>query len=257
MYRYRFNATNLLLILLVAKVSNARLLSSQQPSTLIEQSSSGNFSTRCLVVGTPRSGTSFVAESLRNLGLRVAHEMPDFKEYDFDAPDDALVSWWFAGDAPYPEYAGPGLPKRHYNFDRVVHVVRDPVKVMQSVTTMCPTSYAFIQKKANLSSALVRKEPMRYAALFWLRWNKMAGRKADVRLRIEDQDAHSLCQACGFNWECEGLVSTAPDTTNTRRHHKRYLDNVTHASIQDALSKKEAKEFFELAQRYGYKGYDS
>lgn len=255
---FRFFFLKVLLRLVVVNVSNARFLSSQLlrgTSTLIEQISTGNFSTRCLVVGTPRSGTSFVAESLRNLGLRVAHEMPDFKEYDFDAPEDALVSWWFAGDAPYPEYAGPGLPKRHYTFDRVVHIVRDPVHVMRSVTTMCPTSYAFIQKKANLSSTLVRTEPLRYSALFWLRWNKLAGRKADVRLRIEEQDAHSLCQACGFNWECEGLVSTAPDTTNTRKHHKRYLENVTHASIRDALTKKEAKEFFELARSYGYKGY--
>lgn len=213
-----------------------------------------NFSSKCLVIGTPRSGTSFTAKSLRNLGLKVAHEMPDFKENDLDEPTDALVSWWFAGDAPFPSYAGPGLPQRHYTFEKVVHIVRDPLEVIKTVPTMYSTSFAFIQKHAHLPSELVRTNPLKYAALFWLRWNKLAEWKADVRLKIEDQDARSLCEACGWQDTCHSDIpdATAPEDTNTREDHKKELKNVTAAAIREVLNHDDAREFFALSRKYGY-----
>lgn len=224
--------------------------------TLKEQGAAGamdNFSSKCLVLGTPRSGTSFTAQSLRNLGLKVAHEMPDYKENDLDEPTDALVSWWFAGDAPFPSYAGPGLPQRHYTFRKVVHIVRDPLEVIKTVPTMYSTSFAFIQKHAHLPSELVRTKPLKYAALFWMRWNKLAEWKADVRLKIEEQDAVSLCEACGWHDTCHNKPeATAPEDTNTREDHERGLKNVTVAAIREALSIEDAREFFALASKYGY-----
>jgi hypothetical protein len=181
--------------------------------------------------------------------------MPDWQEMDLEQnPSDALVSWWLTGEPPYPAYAGPGLPDRQYHFDQIVHLVRDPLEVVKSVPSLRNTSFDYIDRELKLP-VTVQENPLRYSALFWLRWNELADRKADVRLRVEEQDARSLCLACGLDvpkCSTDAGNMTASADTNTRVSFDAYVQNVTAHSIADALSESEASEFFALARKYGY-----
>jgi hypothetical protein len=171
-------------------------------------------SRRVLVTGCGRSGTTYVSLLLRRCGLHVPHEHRMGK--------DGISSWLFGPKSMAVPW-GPS-PSR-FRFENVVHLVRDPLSAIPSITTLKPSAWAYISRHIPLDAS---DPPLVRSATYWLRWNEMIEREAGILLRIEDMPValESLCTRIGVPCEISALQSIRTDL-NTRRHGRIF------ASIED------------------------
>ena len=130
---------------------------------------------RVLVTGCARSGTRHMAQTLRKIGLRAAHEG--------DA-EDAVVSSYFAVDDYY--YHGGKHRKRLSSvpFTHRFHQVRHPLGVIGSIAEFNNASWWHWQEKH--SGVSYDETPVVRAARYWIRWNLMIrAQRLDWTYRIE------------------------------------------------------------------------
>ena len=176
------------------------------PLTL--QPATANTLTIPLVTGCGRAGTHSVSQYLNSIGIPAVHEGAE--------EGKVAVSWWYAlKDA----HGLPGAVDRRSDevresgvvFDPVVHLVRDPLDAITSLTNcLCapgnmsklPTwidrngkqkvgrggqrwdnlSYAYAGRHIHFPPDAPR---MLKAAMYWLQWNRLAAKHAKVRVRLE------------------------------------------------------------------------
>ena len=125
---------------------------------------------RVLVTGCPRSGTRYTTLVLRRLGLDVGHER---------IGRDGVSSWALAVDAEQTPW-GPSWGD--VRFDVVLHQVRHPLDVIDSVETLRPASWKFVSEYAPLDPG--QSFPIR-GALLWCHWNGAAETRAALTYRVE------------------------------------------------------------------------
>ena len=123
------------------------------------------------VTGTGRSGTSFFAAVLSELGKDVKHE---------EMGADGIASWCLVADVTTAVY-GPGGAALNEHFI-VGHQVRHPLKTIGSLTTFNKTSWRYICEN---SPALPHKILHR-AMAHWLDWNSRAVDRASFTWKLED-----------------------------------------------------------------------
>jgi len=151
-----------------------------------------------VILGCPRSGTKFMATLLQEHHLDVGHE--------FWGKDG--ISWFHCTGDPTLKVMNANLT--------IVHIVRDPIKVIASMTTAKPITWELMYRKINLNMPdnLVER-----SMLAWLHWNLMADRQTSLRLKVEDvrEWFNSVCSRAGFPIKLKSNFST-PLNTNKREH---------------------------------------
>ena len=165
-------------------------------------------------------------------------------------------------DDPKPPY-GPSA--RDYEFDLVVHQVRNPLQVIPSVAQFVlrnPPSLRYIQQHCR-ETRLAWRERLRgrkralliQAARYWYHWNLLAEAKAREGLRIQVErlidELPRLCERLGV--VCTpGAAASVPTNANARHH---YVDGepwtVTWSQLED-LDPSLCARVRALATSYGY-----
>ena len=157
---------------------------------------------RFLVTGSGRSGTRYTASLLGALGLDVRHE---------SLGSEGVVSWYVAADADTVPY---GPPSSRLVFRHVFHQVRHPLRVIPSLATLRPETWAFVAHHVPCppdDPLLVR------CAKLWLHWNLLAERRAEWRYRIEDLPDifDEFCRRFGVACD-RRVLERVPRDLNTR-----------------------------------------
>ena len=155
-----------------------------------------------LVTGCGRSGTRYMTFILRRLGLDVRHER---------LGRDGIASWALAVDA---EQVPWGPSARTASFELILHQVRHPLAVVNSVMTFKDASWRFVCD--HIACSLEDPLPLR-AARYWYLWNAEAQRKADFTFRVEDIRAalSAICTRLGVQADAS-VVDRVPTDVNTR-----------------------------------------
>lgn len=160
-----------------------------------------------LVTATGRSGTDYVQAEFNHLGLTLGHDGPVFKNMD------GAVAWPEAFNEKriftYAEVDGKTVPEvkqcmhmvgnmggKSYGFKHVFHLVRDPLRTVQSrfnlgnihpfrrlnrcnTATTTDFSYSFLQRALH--------ETLQH----WVYWHSFIEQHAEFRFRLEDLDGQS------------------------------------------------------------------
>jgi len=205
-----------------------------------------------LVTGNGRSGTKTTSMMLRKAGFDLPHER---------CGKLGTVSWYFFTDSdwhPYPKESSGivhlGERRSDFEFNRVVHLVRNPLKVIGSMWNgMTLTNHRFVADNApelypmevhlSRSSRLLKTMFMSYAV-----WMKSI-EQADFTVNIESIQAKwpALMKALGAdkNTEMPELVVS----NKSRGIYKARIVTYDDMEREDArLSKRIAK----LASKFGY-----
>jgi hypothetical protein len=161
------------------------------------------------MTGTGRSGSTYVCRLFQKLGINVSHEN------DVDCGrfpgSDGISSWYHAfRNPPRPLDSFPMM------FDRVVHIVRNPLNVIKSrakrmiqndrsipfLQIIFQDWEQFVEPIANSTMSVYH-----FVLRHWVRRNSFVGQHAEWTARVEDLSedpiiAWSLCMASGFGPRC-------------------------------------------------------
>ncbi len=134
---------------------------------------------RLLVVGSPRSGTKFCASFLQDLGLRVNHERM--------GEDGTVNGAWLAPRTEGDTFLQPPCGREGYTFDKIIHLVRHPLKTIHSLSVEMHDFYPFWEWQEKFSNLKVNdRDDLELVAAFWLFWTDGCARLADSTIRLED-----------------------------------------------------------------------
>jgi hypothetical protein len=130
---------------------------------------------RLLVIGSPRSGTGYFTRVLNAWGMRVCHERMG---------EDGIVNctWLMRRFDDDPLMIGKG--RQHYQFEKIIHLVRNPLKCIDSLNR--DLSRQFWDWQILHSGIEVVPGCMETYAAFWLYWTDGCERGSDERVRLED-----------------------------------------------------------------------
>eukprot|EP00729_Bicosta_minor_P007532 gene7532-7448_t len=244
-----------------------------------------------LVTGGGRSGTHSVSYYLESIGVPSRHEVV--------STDGVVVSWWHA-----PNDAA-GLPGKHIGhidgprklqvqrygamFDPVIHVVRDPLDHITSlsnclcgrgnITAKGPRlwdrkSYSYASKYIPLHSKQHGTRLAR-AAVYWLHWNQLAAEHKGVRTKLEDLKSKAsaveeMLKALRLHelpaLAAKGYTSTAdfiaknsplPPFTKLGGVSEVHPDRLTWAALSNAVGREMAELIRKQAVEYGYAEHDT
>jgi len=187
-----------------------------------------------LVTGFPRSGTAFVSALLRASGFDAPHEA---------VGKDGAVSWLHAATGRV-SWAGEIKARE---FGPAVHLVRDPLKVIASATTLREESFEYIEKHLGApdGGGLLRR--IMHA---WLGWNALVEKQAAARFRVEEigDNWPGLLKALGMDPKTPmGEIPHEPAGINSRPHVDLEWADLHHAD-PELCARVGAK-----AKEYGYR----
>ena len=159
-----------------------------------------------LITGCPRSGTGYASRIFQAQGLDIGHE---------HLGTDGVSSWLFAvTDHRYPWHKRGEL-RQNYNFQVILHQVRDPLKVLASMAVLRRPDWTFIRRHLELPPGSLQRR-----IAFYLGWTELCDRQAHYRYRLEDIETEwpRLHQLCGGSPHWTGRAETTSKTYNRRRH---------------------------------------
>jgi hypothetical protein len=151
-----------------------------------------------LITGCPRSGTRYIQQVLKlACGMDIYHENPRGK--------DGIVDW---------HYTVPQIPKD--KFKTILHQVRNPLDVINSLCTISRESQQFI------SETLVPRDdydtPILRAMRIWYIWCCTAETIAVYTYRVEnvENELESICGFLGVTCDMD-VFKTISKQTNSRK----------------------------------------
>lgn len=228
-----------------------------------------------LVTGTGRSGTVYMARLLTSVGIQCGHEaIFDWQgirgaerrlsgEQQIEASYASRTRWdngkwvplekWLDTEEIQAEssyLAAPFLKEKLLEGVPVIHVVRDPIKVINSfcnyigyfsshVGTNSYEQFVYrtIPELQNPMPAYDR------ACMFWVKWNRMVEDSSpDLFYRVEDDPSAVL--------EFLGKSGAHFDEKDINSYKKSNSERFCLDKIQDSRIK---SEFIDTGRRYGYK----
>lgn len=231
---------------------------------------------KCLITGTGRSGTVYMARLLTSLGLICGHE----SIFDWNGLDAAtlrlngehppqlsyasqnayengqhkpLEKWlpnlnWIQAESSY--LAAPFLKTDLLKDVPIIHVARDPVKVVNSFcnfigyfknSTPSNKYEEFIYRQ--LPELTIEMPAYDRCSLFWVRWNNMVENASPVLFHRVEDGPRKVMEFLGLEGE-----PFDDDTINTYRQNSSdqfFIDKIKSKEIRD--------QFLETGKRYGYK----
>ncbi len=206
---------------------------------------------KLLVLGSGRSGTTFTAKALRvAAGLDVKHEK---------VGEHGTVSHYFVVDsdwypmAPWKGWVEKG--KMHvgerrsdFDFEHVVHIVRDPCKVIPSMTKIFDSVTWYFYVYNGLVPAGI-KNPVLRAMHLWLNHNRKAAEQAHFSFQLERYQ-----HAWPVLMDLLGIDAPYPAhlKPSNRSSGFKKAEPLSYKELA-AVDKKLAAEIRELAYSFGYR----
>jgi len=175
---------------------------------------------RLIVVGCGRSGTTYFARALQSAGLDFGHET---------LGADGGIGWNLI------------MPKWRCQWretDVILHQVREPWAAIASLTTH--TDGVWVPVSGMIGG--LPEDPVRRAAEYWLRWNRLCAEAAAVTYQVESVEDET-CPVWDALGKRPGDCAFPPADTNHRRH-----DNIDTACLPKSL----VKAVTSLGAEYGY-----
>lgn len=236
-----------------------------------------------LVSGTGRSGTSFLSALLQKLGVHMLHDT--YHRGINLSLDAGAVSWpqtfeprAFSPACDYPWWTWrrrrlanqPARPGHsHRRFRRVFHLVRNPLKTIQSRANGAEafaSEGCFTDTHGRVTEIPNEKRHAVYALRHWVLHNAFAEAVAERRWRLESlkpEDVQDLIVAAGYNASSADSSSThlslADITaamramgTSTNSNHIPVKDTSITWELMRALDRSYAIQAAVMALRYGY-----
>ena len=178
-----------------------------------------------LVAAHGRSGTHYAASLLQSAGLRVGHECYG---------PDGVVSWLHVGKG---EIAGRAVDPERTTYGTIIHLVRHPLNVISSSTTMMRISFEFMRDNLKghalpaVTEDMVFEDKVRFLSRTWIEWNR----------KIE-------CMGPAYQVKAEDL----PPGGQKYSRRALYGRPLTEAELQDICGSALAIEVLDMARKYGY-----
>ena len=180
---------------------------------------------KLLISGCGRSGTKYIAELLKSLGVNASHEVPDPK---FDVVIDwHLISYNKFYDTP------------------MIHQVRNPLDTISSATKIYKVSWEIISEKIPIKkSDSVLLKSMKY----YYYWNKLAEEKSLYTYRIEniENEIEKILKLIDIKEYDKSIIESISKETNSRKHTDYSWDALKKVDL--SLTNK----IIELGKSYGY-----
>jgi len=200
-----------------------------------------------LITGCARSGTTFLYEALKKSGVKVGHEM---------LAQDGCVAWQCAFDKSYGSYKW-NFPVGTIRFNRILHVVRDPIKVITSMynQSIPPAHASWNHAWRYICSVCpeisLNDPPLIRCAKYWYYWNLSAEKRAAFTFRIEDVEKNLdlISQFIGHTVD-KNIIANMPKNVNHYRIKTDY--EISWASLSVELEPSFFHRLQELALKYGY-----
>jgi len=134
---------------------------------------------RFLIIGCPRSGTTYAAESLLANGVLCGHE-------SFFTPDGYRPNALYEGDSSWL------APVQLHHVDMsgvpIIHQIRHPLEVISSFLgiSLFPTDPSIAERRFVGEHFEESGDPRRDAIRFYLEWNERCRVLASMTYRVED-----------------------------------------------------------------------
>ena len=125
-----------------------------------------------LATGYPRSGTGYTSALLQSAGVNAGHET---------VGTDGVVSWLHIGKGVVPWLDEEVMAIK---YDKVMHIVRDPLEVIASAQTLSDASFDYMF--ANLGDHPGGERSLRWYMWSWLKWNDLIEATTNRIFRVED-----------------------------------------------------------------------
>lgn len=210
---------------------------------------------RLLVTGNMRSGTTWMTHALRAVDIDCQHECMG---------EDGTVSWFFAIDAKRYPFNPNNTPKgrtahvgegrrRDYKFEHIVHLVRDPIKVIGSMVAIMPTAeQVWLAENGVISANIDRKTPKLLRMMqAWYAINRQVEKDCTYRARLEDVVTSEGWEELMSEFtEDVPLLPLVPVKNSSRGIFKAKKITFGQMAEQDYTL---AKNIASMARKYGYK----
>ena len=199
---------------------------------------------KILVLGTGRSGTTHMAKVLTAAGLKVKREQM--------GADGTASLYFFADSEWHPWWDGyAALCHKHerrsdYEFEHILHVIRDPLKTIPSMAKMFQgLVYDYMEHHSVLPKGIRNK--MLRCMYIYKNVNELCASYADRTFRIED---------LRYEWpEVSTRLGISPTFPNLPPANKssgyKKSEPVTWEDLEQ-ISPELTAEIKTLAARYGY-----
>ncbi len=187
------------------------------------------------IIGCGRSGTTYTAKTLQQLGLDFGHERLRL---------NGIASWYLgSGQARVP--FGPSMKQLAWLDVPVVHQVREPLSAISSCLAIGKPSRYFLR---NESPVFWAESRLCFAMRYWFYWNQKCERIASYTYQVEELDNHlaEILSIGGFKVPERHEHSKVSRKTNARSHP---IVNWNQVFEEDSVL---AAEIQELGKRYGY-----
>ena len=94
-----------------------------------------------------------------------------------------------------------------HRFRVVLHQVRHPLRVINTIVKRCPSwdkFWRWIAYARGMQGITKNQSPLRRAMLLYILWNKHIERYADIRFKSETTSPKTICLLGGFKERCNG-----------------------------------------------------
>jgi len=188
-----------------------------------------------LITGHPRSATHHIARIINAIGHSCTYEKRNPK--GFTASWKHIMSGEF--DKPCPE------TNIVCDFDKIIHQVRHPLKVIASSVTLWEMSMNYISKFVYLPDPIKNRDnTILNCMTSWIEWNKIIEEFVNWRYRIED--IYNIQEEWCNELEIPYKEIPKLSHSNTRKHKELTWDDLYEVSSYKTEAIKK------MAKYYGY-----
>jgi hypothetical protein len=190
---------------------------------------------KIVITGCGRSGTTYTSRLFKTFGFSVGHEREE---------EHGISSWYLASEKSKRKPTLKDVQSRNIP---IVHQVRDPIKVISSMSTVSDRSWKLIRECIPIkSNDSLRLKCMKY----WYHWNLLAEDKSEFTFQIEKIKDHlpKLFSIAGFDESHLEIskMSKVPTNINKRNHSSLTWENL------ETEDEQLTEDIRKLATRYGY-----
>lgn len=139
-----------------------------------------------LITGCPRSGTAYLSRLFTYAGLPCGHEQK-YNNIPSDVSPDNFRTIVPAIKNPKAESSWWAVPHLK-NHDKIIHITRDPLKVISSMMKHSFLEGQDIAEVARTLPKILELQGIERYAYFWTEWNSIIEKHTKTRYTVEEID---------------------------------------------------------------------